>query len=78
MRAKKADELTRAAMYATPSGACLDLLGVTSFPRGPSLYYVRKRTGWVGSKNGRFFVDIQYCVYADIVDGWVRKSSKIC
>ena len=38
MRAKKADELTRAAMYATPSGACLDLLGVTSFPR-PTLEY---------------------------------------
>ena len=43
MRAKKADELTRAAMYATPSGACLDLLGVTSFPREPSLYYVSKK-----------------------------------
>lgn len=37
MRAKKADELTRAAMYATPSGACLDLLGVTSFPRPNSV-----------------------------------------
>ena len=78
MRAKKADELTRAAMYATPSGACLDLLGVTSFPRG-TIPILRQEKDWVGGvKKWPFFVDIQYCVYADIVDGWVRKSSKIC
>ena len=78
MRAKKADELTRAAMYATPSGACLDLLGVTSFPRG-TIPILRQQKDWVGGvKKWPVFVDIQYCVYADIVDGWVRKSSKIC
>ena len=66
MRAKKADELTRAAMYATPSGACLDLLGVTSFPREPSLYYVSKKN-WIGRVKMAVFVEIQYCVYAEIV-----------
>ena len=24
------------------------------------------------------FADVQYCIYADIVGGWVRKSKKIC
>ena len=47
MRAKKADELTRAAIYATPSGACLDLLGVTSFPRG-TIPILRQQKDWVG------------------------------
>ena len=78
MRAKKADELTRAAMYATPYGACLDLLGVTSFPRG-TIPILRQQKDWVGGvKKWPVFVDILYCVYADIVDGWVRKSPKIC
>ena len=64
MRAKKADELTRAAMYATPSGACLDLLGVTSFPREPSLC---QQKNWIGRVKMAVFVEIQYCVYAEIV-----------
>ena len=34
------------------------------FGREPSLYYVRKRTGWVGLKN---VFDVQYGIYADIV-----------
>ena len=25
-----------------------------------------------------FFDDVQYCIYADIVGGWVKKSPKIC
>ena len=55
MRAKKADELTRAAMYATPSGACLDLLGVTSFPRG-TIPILRQEKDWVvDSESGKFF-----------------------
>ena len=32
--------------------------------------------GW-GQKTASF-VDVQYYIYADIVDGWVRKSPKIC
>jgi hypothetical protein len=24
------------------------------------------------------FADLQYCIYADIVGGWVRKSPKVC
>ena len=40
------------------------------------LYYFSKMTGWVGSENG-LFDDVHYCIYADIVGGWVRKSLKI-
>ena len=40
--------------------------------KGPSLYYVSKRTGWVGSQNGRF------CrIYADIVLGGSENSKKL-
>ena len=37
-----------------------------------SLYYVSKRTGWVGLENGPF-ADVQYCIYADKVGGWGPK-----
>jgi hypothetical protein len=41
------------------------------FGKKPSIYYVSKRTGWVGSKKkgGGEFADVQYCIYADIVGG---------
>ena len=35
---------------------------------------VSQRTGWV--RKMAIFADVQYCIYADIVGGWVRKSSK--
>ena len=34
----------------------------------PSLYYVSKKTGWVGLKKA-VFTDVQYCIYADTVSG---------
>ena len=30
--------------------------------------------GWV--QKMPFFADVQYCIYADIVGGWVRKGQK--
>ena len=36
---------------------------------------LRQQKDWVGSEND-IFADIQYCIYADIVDGWVRKIQK--
>jgi hypothetical protein len=45
--------------------------------KGTTLYYVSKRTGWVGLENGHL-ADVQYCVYADKVGGWGPKSPKIC
>ena len=42
--------------------------------RGPSLYYVSKRTGWVGLEM-TIFADIQYWIYADKVGG-VQKGQK--
>ena len=32
-------------------------------PKGPFIYYVIKRTGWVG------FSEVQYCIYDDIMGG---------
>ena len=32
--------------------------------------------GWV--QKMAIFADVQYCIYADIVGGWVRKSPKMC
>ena len=43
---------------------------------GPSLYYVSKRTGWVGLENGHFCC-VQYCIYAENVSGWATKRPKI-
>ena len=49
---------------------------------GPSLYYVSKRTGWVGLENHFLkmtsFADVHYCIYADKMGGWVQKRPKIC
>ena len=42
-------------------------------PEGPPIYYVIKRTGWVGLENVSF-ADVQYCMYADIVSVWVKKK----
>ena len=39
--------------------------------RGPSIYYVSKRTGWVGSENGYSLLKFS-TIYAD--EGWVRES----
>ena len=36
-----------------------------------------KGLGWWGQKMA-IFADVQYCICADIVGGWVRKSPKIC
>ena len=33
--------------------------------------------GWVSSKKV-VFTDVQYCIYADILDKWVRKGPKMC
>jgi hypothetical protein len=47
----------------------------------PSLYYVSKRTGWVGRwvQKKVIFADVQYCIYADIMGGWVglKKSKNV-
>ena len=47
---------------------------------GPSLYYVSKRTGWVGLENHFLkmtsFADVHYCIYADKVGEWVQKGQK--
>ena len=43
-------------------------------PRIPSLYYVSKRTGWVEFKKIVIISDIYYCIYADILGGWVGGS----
>ena len=40
--------------------------------KGPSIYYVKKITGWKMAR----LADVQYCIFA--VGGWVRKSSKLC
>ena len=42
---------------------------------GPSLYYVSKETGWVGSQKLRFLLTFS-TIYAD--KAWVRKSPKMC
>ena len=36
--------------------------------KGPSLHYVNKRTGRMGSEK-RNFADVQYCIYVKIVGG---------
>ena len=49
-------------------------------PWGPSLYYVSPGTGWVGSEKWQFLLTFS-TIYADVVrwvDGWVRKSLKMC
>ena len=43
--------------------------------RGPSLYYVSKRTGWVESEKWQSLLTTSI-IYSDI--GWVRKSPKLC
>ena len=40
------------------------------------LYYVCKRTGWVGRSKMEVLADGHYCIYAEIVGGWVRKGSQ--
>ena len=32
--------------------------------------------GW--GRKMAIFADVQYCIYADIVGGWVKKNPKIC
>ena len=40
---------------------------------------LRQQKDWVGEgKKMTVFADIQYCVYADIVDALVRKCPNIC
>jgi hypothetical protein len=34
-----------------------------------------KRTGWI--QKMAIFADVQYCIYADIVGGWVGGSEKV-
>ena len=43
--------------------------------RGPSLCYVSKWTGWVGSERWQFLLTFS-SIYADV--GWVRKGPKMC
>ena len=45
----------------------------------PYLYYISKKTGWVGLENGYFcwHSELNLCWYT-IVGRWVRKSPKIC
>ena len=58
-------------------GACLSH-GQYYLPWRPSLYYVTKRTGWVGSENGNFWWRSVLYLCWHIVGGWVRKIPKIC
>jgi hypothetical protein len=48
---------------------------------GPSLHYVSKGTGWVGSEKWQLLLTFS-TIYADVeysrVGGWVRKGTKIC
>ena len=44
------------------------------FDRGPSLYYVSKGTGWVGSEKWHFLLTFS-TIYADV--GWVGESEKV-
>ena len=52
--------------------------------QGPSLYYVSNGLGgWKQVQKQASFSDVQFCIYADLtpfnwVDGWVRKSPKLC
>ena len=39
----------------------------------PSIYYVSKRTRW-GVPKIDIYADVQCCIYADNVGGWIRKS----
>ena len=48
-------------------------LGAKLYKR-PSLYYVSKWTGWVGSEKGQFFADVQFYIYANV--GWMGGSEK--
>ena len=50
--------------------------GLNWFALGPSIHYVRKRSGWVQKMT--VFAYVHYCIYADIVGGWVRKGPKMC
>ena len=43
----------------------------------PSFYYFSKMNGWVGLEKVHICY-VQYCIYANIVGGWVRKSPNIC
>ena len=42
--------------------------------KGPSLYYVSKETGWVGSEKLQFLLMFS-TIYADV--GWVGGSEKV-
>ena len=42
--------------------------------KGPSLYYVSKGTGWVGSEKWQFLMMFS-TIYADV--GWVGGSEKV-
>ena len=42
--------------------------------KGPSLYYVSKRTGWLGSEKWQFLLTFS-TIYAD--EGWVGRSEKV-
>ena len=48
----------------------------SNYARGPSLYYVSKRTERVGLKIGHFFLRLLLCICWH--SGWVRMSSWIC
>ena len=41
-------------------------------------HYLGKRTGYVGGwvQKLTIFADVQYCIYADLVGGWVTKHEK--
>ena len=59
--------------------------------RGPFIYYISHRElklilvlyasayglGGLVQKKATF-ADVQYCIYADIVNGWVQKSPNMC
>ena len=47
------------------------------FAWGSSIYYVNKKTGWVGLENGQF-CSFSICKVFIILGGWVTKSPKLC
>ena len=46
-------------------------------PQG-AIPILRQQKDWVGEwvRKMAIFADLQYCIYANIVGGWVRKSKK--
>ena len=42
----------------------------------PYIMSVKRLSEWVYKMTS--FADVQYFIYADIVGGWIKKSTKLC